>query len=145
MLVVFELDTSNQENAANVLCALTTLLVPEAVADIRKGNLSPLYSSGVKYHKQNPKACAFRMPSDVKKRGNGDCKQLVLWRLAELKANGETATPRVMWLNDRKGLQAHILIRRADGNLEDPSVTLGMQRLKDSSKVKQLSKRKGKR
>jgi hypothetical protein len=141
MLIVFELDTKNKEQAAELLCALTLLLVPEAVADIRKGKLPPLYRSGVKYNKQNPQACAFRMPSDVKKRRNGDCKQLVLWRLAELAASGEKATPRVMWLNDRKGLQAHILIRRADGDLEDPSVNLGMKGLNANSVKQKRGKR----
>jgi hypothetical protein len=58
--------------------------------------------------------------------------------MAELAAGGEKTTPRVMWLNDRKGLQAHILIRRADGNLEDPSVNLGM--IMPKGKVKQVKK-----
>lgn len=127
MLVVFEIDTSNQERAALLLCALTELLVPEASADIKANSVPPLYQSGVSYAKQNPRACAFRSPSDVKKRKAGDCKQLVLWRLAELANAGEKGTPRVIWLNNKTGLQAHILIRRADGNLEDPSVILGMK------------------
>lgn len=143
MLVVFEINTADKVKAAQLLCDLTMLLVPEALADLKAKGLPALYHSGVKYHKQNPKACAFRMPSDVVKRGNGDCKQLVLWRLAELLAQGETATPRVMWLNDRKGMQAHILIRRADGDLEDPSVILGMAAPKPG-KVRQYS-RKGTR
>jgi len=127
MLVVFEIDTKDQERAALLLCALTELLVPEASRSLKKASVPPLYKSGVKYEKQNPRACAFRMPPDVLKRKAGDCKQLVLWRMAELANAGEKATPRVIWLNNKTGLQAHILLRRADGNLEDPSVILGMK------------------
>jgi hypothetical protein len=141
MLTIFDLDTSNKELAAQLLCDLTLLLVPQAAADIRKGSLPPLYSSGVKYSHQNKQACAFRMPSDVQSRGNGDCKQLVLWRMAELANAGEPTTARVMWLTEPDGLRAHILIRRADQSLEDPSVALGMPAVKDGPK--QRIKRRG--
>jgi len=132
MLCVFDVDTTDPSDEAKkanaeLICALTMLLVPQAMRDIKARKVPPLYKSGVKYQRQNPKACAFRMPSDVQKRRNGDCKQLVLWRIAELHIAGEKATPRVMWLNHRDGLQAHIQIRRKDGTTEDPSVILGMK------------------
>jgi hypothetical protein len=133
MLCVFELDTTDtsdeaRKRQAQLLCDVTMLLVPAAMRDIQAGKVPPLYKSGVKYARQNPSACAFKWPSMVRKAKNGDCKQLVLWRLAELHLAGETkATPRLMWLNNRKGLQAHIQIRRADGTTEDPSVNLGMK------------------
>lgn len=94
----------------------------------REVHLVPrLYQSGVKYLRQNPRACEFRQPLDVYKRGGGDCKQLALWRIAELRElDGENATPRVMWMNEKVGLEAHALVRRADGTLEDPSLLLGM-------------------
>jgi hypothetical protein len=67
------------------------------------------------------------MPADVLSRGGGDCKQLVVWRLGELRNAGETdAAPRIVWLPEHKGFRAHALIRRANGDIEDPSVELGM-------------------
>jgi hypothetical protein len=127
MLVVYDIDTKDREAAAKLLCAQAELLAPTAARDIKANKVPPLYKSGVKYHRQNPRACAFRLPSDVRSRKHGDCKQLVLWRLGELLNAGEKATARVLWINNKTGLQAHILIRRADGNLEDPSVALGMK------------------
>lgn len=131
MLIIFDIDTKDtseeaRKRNAQLLCDLTMLLVPGAIEDIKKHKLPSLYQAGIKYQRQNPKACAFRSPSDVIARRGGDCKQLVLYRLAELAIAGEKATPRVMWLVNRAGLQAHILIRRADNSLEDPSVNLGM-------------------
>lgn len=132
MLCVLELDTRDKSEEARkmqaqFICDLTSLLVPLAAQNIKANKVPPLYKSGVKYHRQNPKACAYRWPSDVNKRRNGDCKQLVLWRAGELLNAGEPVTFRVMWLNHRDGFQAHILIRRKDGSWEDPSFILGMK------------------
>lgn len=127
MLCVIDIDTSNQERAAKQVCALIELAMPQAQQEAKK--LPPLFRSGVKYVSQDPKACAFRTPLDVYKRGGGDCKQLVLWRIAELRNAGQHATPRVIWLTEKQGLMAHAQLRLPDGSIEDPSHNLGMKAL----------------
>ncbi len=62
----------------------------------------------------------------------GDCKVLACWRAAELQIAGERAIafPRVRrYFDDDIGQWrnlAHILVRRGDGTIEDPSRDLGM-------------------
>lgn len=127
MLCVLDIETSNQEEAAKLVCSLIELAMPRAQREAK--TLPPLFKSGVKYVSQDPKACAFRTPRDVFTRGGGDCKQLVLWRIAELRNSGQHATPRIIWLNDKRGLQAHAQLRLPDGSIEDPSYNLGMKAL----------------
>lgn len=125
MLVVLDIDTSDKTRAAKQLCELFETMLPQAQTEAL--GLPDLYASGVKYESQDPKACAFRGPKDIAGRKAGDCKQLVLWRLAELRNTGEKATPRILWLTQKKKLQAHAQVRRADKTIEDPSVLLGMK------------------
>jgi len=125
VLCVIDVDCSNQARAADEIVALIEHAMARARREVR--STPHLYASGVRYVKQNPKACAFRPPKDVLSRRGGDCKQLVLWRIAELRELwNENATARIMWLNDKQGLRAHAQVRRADGNIEDPSLLLGM-------------------
>lgn len=116
---------AEKTRAAEVLCQLFEIALPQAQLEAKK--LPPLYKSGVKYISQAPNACAFRCPQDVYDRKGGDCKQLVLWKLAELRNAGEPAKPRIIWLADKAGLRAHAQVRRADRSIEDPSMVLGMK------------------
>jgi hypothetical protein len=112
--------------AANEICELIEIALPRAQREAKK--LPPLYKAGVRYIKQPPQACAFRPPLDVAERKGGDCKQLVLWRIAELRNAGVKATPRIIWLSGKDGLRAHAQVRLPDGTIEDPSITLGMKK-----------------
>lgn len=126
MLCVIDIDTSHQESAALQLCSLIELVMTQARREVAA--LPDLYKSGAKYIPQPSAACAFRSPKDVHSRKGGDCKQLVVWRIAELREKArENATPRIIWLADKKGLSAHAQVRRADGTIEDPSLILGMR------------------
>jgi len=122
---------AEKERAANELCQLFELCLPRAQREVK--SLPPLYQKDkrgkyrLKYIPQPKEACAFRMPKEVDERGGGDCKQLVLRRLAELRNAGIKAMPRVMWIREVKGFRAHALIRHPDNNIEDPSVILGMK------------------
>jgi hypothetical protein len=127
VLCVLDIDTTDQQRAALAVCALLELSLDRARAEIRSGAVPPLYKSGVKYVSQPKSTCAFIPPSEVFRRKGGDCKQLTLWRLAELREAGEYATPRVIWIPEPKGFKAHALLRRKDGRIEDPSVNLGMK------------------
>ena len=59
--------------------------------------------------------------------GKADCEDLACWRAAELRCSGMAA--RVVFSVKRrpKGRLFHILVERADGQLEDPSRALGMR------------------
>lgn len=137
MLCVFDVDTSQQAEAAQLLIDLFELLCPRAQAEAKQ--LPPLYKSGVKYVPQDPKACAFRYPKDVYNRKGGDCKQVVLWRMAECRNDGVYVMPRIIWLADKAKegrFVAHAQLRhptgkerdkhKPEGDIEDPSYNLGM-------------------
>ena len=86
--------------------------------------LPPLYKSGVIYSPEPNKGTGvedFADPWTCYARKWGDCDDLVIWRLAELLHSGERVpAPQVR----RAGTRMHVLIRRANGTLEDPSKIL---------------------
>ena len=98
-----------------------------------------LYASGVRY-KNEPTGQLFNgLPAEefaaipvVLARRWGDCDDLAPYRVAELIHGGEKAKIRIQWRARRNpdGTQGrkyfHIVVRRGDGTLEDPSALLGM-------------------
>jgi len=62
----------------------------------------------------------------VLSRGWGDCDDLAPYRVAELQEAGEKAKIRITWRRVGKRRTYHVLVRRADGRIEDPSRLLGM-------------------
>jgi hypothetical protein len=93
-------------------------------AQLRRKPLPPLYSTGVRYERE-PNAGQwedFKPPYRTFEDGFGDCDDLVLWRVAELKAKGERASVQCLVKADPTGLKMHVRVRRADGREEDPSV-----------------------
>lgn len=105
-----------------------------AAYDLKRHALPPLYASGVRYRREK---CAVRdgnnfcirrredwpVPSIVYQAGWGDCEDLAAWRAAELRLKGEKAfaVPKQAGI----GL-IHIVVRRGNGQIEDPSKKLGM-------------------
>lgn len=98
-----------------------------------------LYASGVVY-KNEPTGQTFNgLPAEefaaipvVLARKWGDCDDLAPFRVAELIRAGERAKIRVQW-RARRNFDGtlgrkyfHIVVRRADGTIEDPSAKLGM-------------------
>lgn len=84
----------------------------------------PLYKSGVRYRAPFGGVQKFKPIPKVLVDGHGGCARLACWRAAELQEAGERAravpiqiTPRLM----------HIVVRRGNGTLEDPSRRLGMR------------------
>lgn len=133
MLVVLDIEIGSTEEekaiAANEICQCMEIAIARARREIRKNKIPHLYKSGVKYIAQDPKACAMRTPTEVLKRGGGDCKQLVIWSIAENREAGINSTPRIIWLADKKGLRAHAQERMPDKSIHDPSYNLGMKQL----------------
>lgn len=104
-----------------MLAALTAINVDW----LRRNPLAPpLYLSGVRYQTE-PKEDWLSIP-EVWRRGSGDCEDLATWRAAELIVSGEPAI--AYWEQPVVGRRLyHILVRRNDNTIEDPSRVLGMR------------------
>ncbi len=97
---------------------------------LRLHHAPPLYESGVRYEEEpagQPYEDFASIPV-VLARGWADCDDLVSWRIAELRNAGENAKVRLKWQFDpvRGARLYHVLVRRANGQVEDPSKRLGM-------------------
>lgn len=91
-------------------------------------HVPPLYQSGVRYREEPEDGVEeFASIPVVLARGWGDCDDLAPWRVAELRNAGERAKIRIQWRRTRRGKLFHIVVRRADGSIEDPSARLGMR------------------
>lgn len=84
-----------------------------------------LYRSGVRYTREPPGSEVWQIPRGTFASLQGDCEDLCAgWRVPQLWLYGETkARPYVKRINPRL---RHILVERADGTIEDPSICLGM-------------------
>lgn len=94
---------------------------------LKPWGLPSLYRSGVKFRHAPEHGSGrewFSSPLATFRRGFGDCDQLVIWRIAELRAAGVPASCRAIWI----GNSLHVQVRRRKGSrkwIEDPSVILG--------------------
>lgn len=112
------------------LIALSAKGLIEAWADVvavalRSGvwRLPLLYQSGVRYRLEPGHGGGtdyFDLPPSVLRRGWGDCDDLVIWRVGELRALGVPATVRAEWVDRR----VHVKVRWPNGAEEDPSEIL---------------------
>lgn len=118
---------------------------------LQKFNVPPLYRSGVKYREEPLGLMRFKPVNSaglidnqhaqnllgpleefaaipvIYDRGWGDCDDLAPWRCAELRNYGEKAKIRIQWKRMRNGHKLfHIVVRRENGMVEDPSKILGM-------------------
>ena len=97
---------------------------------LRTHHVPSLYESGVRYEEE-PAGLPyedFAAIPVILSRGWADCDDLVSWRIAELRNAGEAAKVRLKWQYDptRNARMYHVLVRRANGQVEDPSLRLGM-------------------
>lgn len=91
--------------------------------DLARRPLPPLYRAGVRYRPEPRGQERWQVPSEVRRKGFGDCEDLAAWRVAELRRKGERAAPYVKQTGPARW---HAMVRRGDGRLEDPSRLLGM-------------------
>lgn len=106
----------------------------EALAAANAGHLrlhpeAPwLYESGVSYAEDDEGHEGWTDIPETLARGVGACKDLVAWRLGELRVRaGETALPLVSFARVGHRVKFHVVVRRSDGRIEDPSRELGMR------------------
>lgn len=93
---------------------------------MRRFPLPALYRSGIVF-RPDPRAGIeerWRSPVETFEEGAGDCDQLTLYRGAELFASGEQATAQCIAKRSPIGTKMHVLVRRGNGVLEDPSILL---------------------
>lgn len=86
--------------------------------------LPPLYSSGIRFQKEPGHGSGiedFALPNVTFRQRWGDCDDLVIYRIWELRVQGEAATCHAVWQDNA----VHVLVRRANRALEDPSIILG--------------------
>lgn len=96
---------------------------------IRTHHVPPIYESGVRYEEEpvDGRPEEFASIYQVIKRGWGDCDDLAPWRCAELREQGERAKIRITWRRRNSGQRVyHVIVRRENGTIEDPSALLGM-------------------
>ena len=110
--------------AREVECLLYGLARLSAL-QIRDGRVTVrLYEAGIQYRREPLGREGWQSAHQTMLRGDGDCEDLVAWRVAELWILGESgASPRCY--APRQGL-IHCVVRRANGSSEDPSKILGM-------------------
>lgn len=85
----------------------------------------PLYSSSVRYEREPPGAEVWQSAQAVFARKRADCEDLAAGtRAPELWIAGETAARAIV--KRINPTLRHILVERADGTIEDPSLILGM-------------------
>lgn len=97
---------------------------------MRLHHVPPLYESGVRYREEpDGQVEEFATIPVVLKRKVGDCDDLAPYRCAELLESGEPAQIRLIWKKSRiTGKRMyHVVVRRGDGTVEDPSRILGMK------------------
>lgn len=117
---------------------LLALVIREAIEAVVMANrlylrthtVPSIYESGIRYEEEpagQPYEDFAAIPV-VLARGWGDCDDLVSWRISELRNAGENAKVRLKWEYDpvRGARMYHVLVRRANGQVEDPSKRLGM-------------------
>jgi len=86
-----------------------------------------LYDSGVVYEREPAGREDWQTIPVTLERGNGDCEDLAAWRTAELQHQGEKARIITRTKRQRNGrLLIHVLVMRENGDIEDPSLLLGM-------------------
>lgn len=122
-------DGLGERQRETVLRLLLEALVAHNAAYLRAHPDTPgIFESGVRYQLDDPRRETWKDIAETLSLGAGDCKDLVAWRLAELRTLGEHgAAPRVEFytLGDRQ--LHHVTVRRANGRIEDPSRALGLR------------------
>jgi hypothetical protein len=96
-------------------------------AELRNRPLPPLYTTNVQYRPEPNSGTGveeWAAPWTVYERGWGDCDDLVLWRVAEIRAHGGWATVQVARQVNPDTGKFHIRVRHLDGREEDPSILL---------------------
>lgn len=116
-----------RKQSERALLLLLEAMVNIARMELRMNRLPPLYRAGVRYVREENTE-DWKDPVNVFKDKEGDCEDLSIWRVAELRNNHKKASPYIRYRVDpiTDTYIYHVLTQRASGRLEDPSLILGM-------------------
>lgn len=95
-------------------------------AQLRTRRYPMLYRAGVRYQAEPLGQERWQIPSVTLQLRAGDCEDLAAWRAAELVVNGLDRAALAVVKIVRPGLM-HCVVRRGNGQIEDPSRVLGMK------------------
>lgn len=142
MHLVIEDPEAFREDLADVVRALASINARK----MQSGRFAPLYGSHIRWVRTRPyvasecngdichapeRADLWQDRIALEESGEGDCKDLVAVRLAELWLEGDLdADVEVILFPDALGKNYdlyHVVLRRGDGVVEDPSRELGME------------------
>lgn len=132
MRIVVDVDSAAFKSMARPFSEWARHLLESVVllnrVQLRTGIVGPLYRSGVFYQREEPGVESFACASTVAKRGFGDCAHLAAWLAAEYQEQGdEEAHVFIKWFpKSESGRLFHVLVKRGNGTVEDPSKVLGM-------------------
>jgi hypothetical protein len=134
---IFENEKQQPESEAVLRLFLEALVAANVVYLKHHPNTPKLYQSGVRYEAEQrdcftfPETCPteedFKGIPYLLHDGYGDCEDLACWRVAELLVEGHDVQPYFTWRLVGNTLLYHIMVRYADGRIEDPSKVLGMK------------------
>lgn len=138
--VLRSFSTLSDEAKIPVLLHLLEALIAANVAHLLEHPTTPwLYDTNVTYRGRLFRGVVYVAEPDMRddwqdipetiERGEGDCEDLASWRIAELRVrSGEAAIPTIKSAVVGKLTVFHVAVQRPDGQLEDPSRVLGMNR-----------------
>ncbi len=129
-IVLRMLDRLSDRAAERVIEALLDALALANLEYLRANPGTPsLYRSGVRYADDDGPLDEWRDIPSVLSHGEGDCDDLVPWRLAELWNSGHRNARSIAHLQRAENGQDvfHALIRVEGNQTEDPSRILGMR------------------
>ena len=122
----------NRVQSEKVLIRILEMMVSIGRGELRNVRIDgkkipPLYKSGVRYARERGTEI-WKDPVETFLDGYGDCEDLATWRVAELLNNHKFAAPFIRYRVDPvTGMYIyHVMVKRKDGRLEDPSRILGM-------------------
>ncbi len=122
-------ETSSLDGKKSVLYAGLEFLIASNLAYLENHAAPLLYQAGIAYTPDD--ALVDEKWKDIPQvlfTNAGNCKEFAAWRVAELRKAGDLLARPIVMHTDIGGNQLfHILVRRGDGHIEDPSRALGMR------------------
>jgi hypothetical protein len=129
----FRVDLFRSENervaSERVMLALLAGLCLQNMNFLKSHPDAPLlYKSGVRYKREARGQEVWQDIPNLLRSGYGDCEDLACWRVAELRVRRRVrAMPNLTFRKIGPLFRYHVTVRYPNGQVEDPSLKLGMR------------------
>ena len=115
-----------EDDFVSFVLGLCEVMIAHNLRQIRRGVGDP-YASDFQYVFEDSGNDAWKDAYHAKASGTGDCKDIVCWRVASLRAQGILARPVALSQGERGGQPfIHVVVQHPNGKIEDPSILFGM-------------------